>query len=62
MPLSQEGRFVFRVGSKRHAVPLGDSFTNLGVVIAVELNEINFLTVGNVSLEKIEPFHLRITS
>ena len=59
--LSQEGGLVFRVSSKRHAVPLGDSFTNLSVVIAVELEEINFLTVGNVSLEKIEPFHSRIT-
>ena len=53
---------MFRVGSKRHAVPLGDSFTNLGVVITVELDEINFLTVGDVSLEKIKPFHSRITS
>src|SRR5436305_274548 len=40
LPLSQEGGFVFRVGSKRHAVPLGDPFTNLGVVVAVELDEI----------------------
>ena len=61
LPLSQEGSFVFRVGSKRHAVPLGDSFTNLGVVVAVELDEINLLTVDSVSLEKVEPFHSRIT-
>jgi len=53
---------VFRVGCKLHAVPLSDSFTNLGVVITAELDEINFLTVGNVSLEKIKPFHSRITS
>jgi len=53
---------VFRVGSKRHAVPPGDSLTNLDVVIAVELDEINLLALSSVSLEKIEPFHSRVTS
>ena len=34
---SQKGSLVFRVDSERHAVPPGDSFTNLDVVIAIEV-------------------------
>ena len=62
MLLSQEGSFVVRVRSKRHAVPPGDSFTNFGLVIAVEADEIDFLAVGSVPVEKVEPFHSRITA
>jgi len=60
--LSQKGSLVFRVDSERHVVLPGDSFTNLDVVIAVEVDEINFLFVGRVPVERVEPFHSRITS
>jgi len=60
--LSQEGSFVVRVSSERHAMPPGDSFTNFGLVIAVEADEIDFLSIGSVSFEKVEPFHSRITA
>ena len=53
---------MFLVGSKGHTVSPGDSFTNLGVEIAVKVDEINFFSVGNVPFEKVEPFHSGITS
>ena len=52
---------MFLVSTERHAMPRGDPFTDTGVIILVEFDQINFLAPGNVLPENIEPFHAGIT-
>jgi hypothetical protein len=52
---------VILVSHESHAVPRGDPFTDTGVIILVEFEQINFLAPGNVLPENIEPFHAGVT-
>jgi hypothetical protein len=59
--LSHEGRVVLQISLECHAMPLGDPFANIDVIILVEVDQINFLAVGDIIPENLEPFHSRIT-
>jgi len=59
--LSQEGRVVFSISAKRHAMSRGDPFADIGIIILVEFDQINFLALGNVLPENVEPFHSGVT-
>ena len=48
---------MFPISLERHAVPRGDSFTNIRVVIPVERDQIDFLALGDVLSEMVEPLH-----
>jgi hypothetical protein len=59
--LSKERRVVRPIRPECHAVPRGDPFTDVGVVILIEFDQINFLPVDGVMLENAQPLHLGIT-
>jgi len=59
--LSKEGRVVFAISTKRHAISRGDPFADIGIIILVEFDQINFLALGNVLPEHVEPFHSGVT-
>lgn len=52
---------MFPVNTERHAMPRGDPFADVGVIILVEFDQINFLTLGSMLPENVEPFHWDIT-
>ena len=60
--LSQEGRVVFPIGLEGHAIPRGDPFADVGVMILVEIDQIDFFALGDELPENAEPFHSVVTS
>ena len=52
---------MFPISTKRHAMSRGDPFAQIGVIILVETDQINFLALGDVLPEKVEPFHSGVT-
>ena len=52
---------MFPISTERHAMPRGDPFADIGVIILVETDQINFLALGDVLPEKVELFHSGVT-
>jgi len=59
--LSQEGRVVFPISTERHAIPRGDPFADIGVIILIEIDQIDFLALCDESPENVQRFHSGIT-
>ncbi len=52
---------MFPISTERHAMPRGDPLADVGVIILVEFDQINFLALGDELPENVEPFHSGVT-
>ena len=52
---------MFPIGTERHAMPRGDPFADIGVIILIEMDQFKFLALGDELPENVEPFHSSVT-